>query len=120
MHIEIADDLERAAAEETLGHCTLGLTVSRAVPDDEFDVLLNGTVLPWGTGRAVSTETGPTWPTFARTVGLQYDVGSPPLRQGVNEVEIRRKTDAASGQEPPMLTNVEITITYLDSENPQQ
>ena len=118
--IQIADDLDRAATDSALGPCTLGLTIARVVPDDEFDILVNGTVLPWGTGRAVSTETGPTWPTFARTVGLQYDVGSPPLRQGVNEVEIRRKTDSTNGQEPPMLTNVEITITYRETESTRQ
>ena len=92
MNIEVADDVETARAEEMLGRCVLGVTIDNFAPDDEVDILLNGKALPWGTGRETFVAGGRKWPTLEGTVGLQYDIGSPPLRLGVNEVEIRRST----------------------------
>ena len=112
VNIEVADDVETARAEEMLGRCVLGVTIDNFAPDDEVEILLNGKELPWGTGRETFVAGGRKWPTLEGTVGLQYDIGSPPLRKGVNEVEIRRSTPSNDVGNQPVVTNVEITITY--------
>ena len=112
VNIEVADDVETARAEEMLGRCVLGVTIDNFAPDDEVEILLNGKELPWGTGRETFVAGGRKWPTLEGTVGLQYDIGSPPLRLGVNEVEIRRSTPSKDVGNQPVVTNVEITITY--------
>lgn len=112
LRIEVADDVGAARAEGALGRCVLGLTVADFAPLDEFDVLLNGETLAWGTGRTLSTGTGLVWPSLTGTVGFQYDIDSPPLRKGINEVEVRRKPTSTDGRGVPALTNAEITVTY--------
>ena len=114
VNIDVADDVEAARAEGTLGRCTLGVTIEHFAPDDKVDVLLNGDLLAWGTGRESYMPGGRKWPTLEGEVGLQYDIDSPPLRKGVNKVEIRRKPPATDVGNQPVVTNVEITITYQE------
>ena len=112
VNIEVADDVESARDEGALGRCVLGVTIDNFAPGDEVDILLNGEVLPWGTGRETFVAGGRKWPTLEGTVSIQYDIDSPPLKQGVNEIEIRRKPPASDVGNQPVVTNVEITITY--------
>ena len=84
------------APRGALGRCVLGVTIDNFAPDGhEVDILLNGDELAWGTGREATAAGGRKWPTLEGTVGLQYDIGSPPLRRGINEVEIRRQDSVA-------------------------
>ena len=115
MNIDVSDDVESAGAEDALGRCTLGVTIDNFAPEDEVDVLLNGNLFPWGAGRETYMPGGRKWPTLEGSVGLQYDIDSPPLRKGVNLVEIRRKPPASDVGNRPVITNVEITITYQDA-----
>ena len=112
LRIEIADDVESARAEGSLGSCALGLMVDGFGPNDEFEIHLNGEVLPWGSGRTVSTGGGAKWPLMIAKVSFQYDVGSPPLKNGVNELFVRLRPAEANGRKAPVLTGVEVTVTY--------
>ena len=58
---------------------------------------------------------GREWPTLEGEVGLHYDIDSPPLRKGVNKVEIRLRPAADDVGNQPVVTNVEVTITYQDT-----
>ena len=116
VRIEVADDVAAASSEGTLGRCTLGVTVDNVAPEDRFDILLNGELFAWGTGREITVSGGNAWPTLESEMGIQYDIDSPPLRKGVNEVEVRRKPPIVDVGNLPVLTNVEITVTYQDSE----
>ena len=112
VNIDVADDVEAAQAEGTLGRCVLGVTIDNFAPDDQIDVVLNGDEFPWCAGRETFVAGGRKWPTLEGTVGIQFDIGSPSLRKGGNEVEIRLKTPANDVGNQPVVTNVEITITY--------
>ena len=116
VRIEVADDVATASSEGTLGRCTLGITVDNHAPEDRWDVLLNGELFAWGTGREVTVSGRSEWPTLEGEMGLQYDIDSPPLRKGINEIEVRRKPPVVDVGNQPVLTNVEITVTYRDSE----
>ena len=112
LRIEVADDVESARAEGSLGSCVLGLMVEGFGPNDELEIHLNGGVLPWGSGRTVSTDDGAEWPSMIAKVGFQFDVSSPPLKKGVNELEVRLRLAEANGRKAPVLTGVEVTVTY--------
>ena len=63
----------------------------------------------------MTMQGGRKWPTLEGTVGFQYDIDSPPLKRGVNEVEIRMVTPTTDVGNKPVLTNVEITVTYRET-----
>lgn len=133
LKLEIADNLENAIKENRLGHCTLGLIVENFGPNDSLETSINGKTLPVENCRSSTIANGAKWPLMTSTVGLQYDLESPPLRSGVNKLEIgltRVKdgipnTEEASkgtdgwldgnekSENTPILKGVEITITYI-------
>ena len=130
LRMDVADDVEAAAADGFLGPCVLALLLDSFTPLDELEVRLNGEVYPWTSGRT-SYLPWPgammvNWPSMGGKRSVQFDVGCPPLKQGENEVEVRlssygphhSETDysgylGASLVKPAVLISVEITITYV-------
>ena len=100
--IDVPDKVETAAAAGTLGKCVVSLTIEGNGQNDEIDVVLNGTVLSWSSGRTFTTGGGPKWPAMHGDVGLQHDLEAPPLKSGSNEVEVRHRSgDPSSDNHPP-------------------
>lgn len=114
--IDVPDKVETAAAAGTLGKCVVSLTIEGNGPNDEIDVVLNGTVLSWSSGRTFTTGGGPKWPTMHADVGLQHDLEAPPLKSGRNELEVRHRSGDPSDGSIPRLTNVEITVSHADAQ----
>ena len=129
LRMDIADDVETASADGSLGRCTLGILLDNFTPLDEIEVRINGEVYPWSSGRTAYLpwpDVGVAgFPMMAGKRSIQFDLDCPPLRQGENEVEVRfssygprgygDKYSAHKGHEwnkPAVLIGVEITITY--------
>ena len=112
LRMDIADDVEAAAAEGALGSCVLGLLLDNFSPLDELDVRFNGVALPWKSSRRSSTGAGANWPGLEGQRNVQYDLGCPPLKAGDNEVEVRLVSSGDRQSESAVLTGVEVTITY--------
>ena len=99
-----ADDVEAARADDALATCVLTVRVPRLGKGDRLDVTLNGEALPWETARvrrggwtrlSVAPLFWADYPTYPEPVDqdstlIEFDVGVPPLRKGINTVEIRR------------------------------
>ena len=129
LRMDIADDVEAASADGSLGRCVLGILLDDFTPLDELDIRLNGEAVPWSSGRTAYLpwpDVGMAgFPLMAGKRSIQFDLDCPPLRQGENEVEVRfssygdrgygDKYSAFDGQratKPAVLIGVEITITY--------
>ena len=112
LYLDIADELEAARADGALERCVLGLLVDNFAPVDELEVCVNGETLPWSASRTSSTGGMLRFPALEGRRNIHYDLDSPPLKQGQNQLEIGlvsqgpRQTDAA------VLVGVEVTIAY--------
>lgn len=116
LRIDIADDLEAAKKEDTLTRCVLGLLFDNFTPMDELDLRLNDEPLPWASSRTSylpwPDSSMTSFPSMGGKRSIQYDVGSPPLRFGINELEIRVRSSGPRGTDPPIVIGVEVTIQY--------
>ena len=120
--IDIADDLEAAAATGSRGICTLGLSFEALPESCELAVALNREPIPWE--RRVRppqpwtrARYDPDWNEFPSILAsepiegeqIEFELETPPLRQGLNEVEIKLESP-----EPVVLQDVRLWIRYLD------
>ena len=125
LRIDIADDVESAATDGILGRCTLGLGFEGLSVGDEFEIRLNRAPIPWNTGvtaseNRVRVEYESDWnqyPSRTREVPIPGDtidfaISSPPLKQGINELEIREVNPPPARHEPLVLKDVTISIEY--------
>ena len=125
LRLEIADDLETAAADGALNRCVLELSFESLMTEDEFEIRLNQTPIPWRTGVAASDnktrmEYEQGWNQYpSRTQEvlipgdtIEFDIGSPPLKQGINELEIRQVKPQSVQREPLVLKDVTVSIYY--------
>ena len=126
IRVEIADDLEAASAEGSLDKCILGLRLDGLTPDDTLDVRLNGEPVLWEcsevsfdgwgqihlAGRAFEEFPSATVEVTQEGVGVEFDVGSPPLKYGENHLEVRLVRDGPSPDDV-VLKGVDVTITYV-------
>ena len=125
LRLDIADDLESAAADGALSRCTLGLGFEGLTAEDVFEIRLNRTAIPWNTGVAASdnmthVEYEPDWnqyPSQTQEVAtpgdtIEFNIGSPPLKQGINELEIRQVKPQPTRREPLVLKEVTVSIYY--------
>ena len=126
LRLRVTDDVEVAAAEGSLGSCSLVLRLDSLTPDDELQVRLNGQHLSWETRTAsfdgwtrLDLESlfwtkYPTYPTEQTRPGasIEFDLGCPPLRQGENEVVVHLLKRGAGRSTPVVLNGVEISIGY--------
>ena len=90
----------------------LGLLIDGFSPLDELEVRVNGETLPWSASRTTSTGVGVAWPLLEGRRSIQFDLDCPPLRQGINEVEVRLESYGPRPSEPAVLTGLEVTVTY--------
>ncbi len=104
IEMRVSDDVEAARADDALATCVLTVRVPRLGEGDRLDVTLNGEALPWETARvrrggwtrlSVAPLFWADYPTYPEPVDqdstlIEFDVGVPPLRKGINTVEIRR------------------------------
>lgn len=125
LYLDIADDIESAVADGTLSRCALCLGFEGLTDEDAFEIRLNREPIPWNTGvvgsdKATRVEYEPDWnryPSRTREVtvsgdSIEFKVGSPPLRQGVNQLEIRQVSPQAARREPLVLKDVTVAINY--------
>ena len=124
--IEITDDLASASADGALDHCSITLRLEDIHPQDDIEVIVNGTPLAPQSGKdAVRgwTRLGitpqfwmryPAYPEQQAHDGmcLTFAVEPPPLRQGHNAIEVRLATQRADADCHAVLTNVEIDVAY--------
>ena len=112
LRIEIADDLESARADGALNRCVLGLLVKNFAPGDRVKIHLNGHPYPADLARVHYTGEGNNWPNLDTTASVQFDLDSPPLKQGVNELDVQLISLPPRDADPAVLTGVDVTITY--------
>ena len=133
LSLTVADDVESAAQDGSLGECTLRLRLERFVPGQRLTISLNGADLTWE-AATVSTESWAVtthdrsklhreeragWlrtPWYFEEIAepatvVEVAVGPPALRQGENEVRIALARDGARG-EPAVLRDVEIDVIF--------
>ena len=122
LQIEIADDVEQAAADGALGACVLGLHFEVLHGDSEFSVSVNGEAIPWSSAARASwsnTAYDADWnehPSRTKETPVDGDqvelaLSSPPLRRGINEVEIRLE-----GGEAVWLSAVRLWLRYAGAQ----
>lgn len=101
-----ADDLKRAQQRGASHEVTLRLKIANHTQPDEFDVSINGGVLPEKTrlSRAVFIMNNDTWVTFPIPGEL--------LRLGDNALEINVRRLNPQISERPVLKNMEILVEY--------
>ena len=126
LRLEIADDLEAASAEGALGDCVLGLRLDHFGPGDALSLHLNGEAIPWESSRASFDGWSRTvlaggafdgFPASTEEVNqpgasVEFDVGCPPLRKGVNELEVRLVRPSSDQAEPVVINGLDVTISY--------
>ena len=101
-----ADDLEKARRGGATPHVTLRLKINNYTAPDEFDVAVNGAVLPLATRRtrAVFIMNNDTWVTFP--------VPAAHLRAGSNWVEVNVRKLNPQMSAVPELIGMEILVEY--------
>ncbi|MFN0166978.1 MAG: hypothetical protein ACKV22_11170 [Bryobacteraceae bacterium] len=101
-----ADDLEKARLGGAIPRVTLRLKITNYTAPDEFDVSVNGAVLPVTTRRtrAVFIMNNDTWVTFP--------VPAPQLRAGDNALAVSVRKLNPQISEAPVLSGVEILVEY--------
>lgn len=125
LRLDIADDVESAAADGALSRCTLSLGFDGLTAEDAFDIRLNQTPISWNTrvsppDNMVRVEYEPGWNQYpSRTQAvpipgdtIEFDIGSPPLRRGINELEIRQINPQQGHREPLILKDTVVAIDY--------
>ena len=119
LRLEMADDLDAAIAEGAPAHCVLRLMLENFKGEDDLEVRLNQQVLPsaresfGGFSRLEWMDYGPRLDEVHYAGGvMEFDIASPPLRQGVNELEVRMIKRTVQQPEPVVLQDVELAITY--------
>ena len=125
LQIDIADNLESATSDSALNRCTLGLGFEGLTAEDTFEIRLNGGLIPWNIGVAASgnrtrTEYEQGWnqyPSRTQEVAtsgdaIDFNIGSPPLKQGINALEIRQVNPQSTRREPLVLKDVTVSIYY--------
>ncbi len=125
LQLDIADDIESASVDSALKGCTLSLGFAGLVAEDTFEIRLNRIPILWNTGMTTSGNTTrveyePSWNQYpSRTQEvvipgdlLQFDIDIPPLRQGINELEIRQVRRRPVSLEPLILTDVTVAVDY--------
>lgn len=125
LRLDIADDVESAAADGALRRCTLGLGFEGLTTEDVFEIRLNRAPIPWNTGVVVSEsrirveyESGwNQYPSRTQEVpmhgdSIKFDIASPCLKKGINELEIRQVSSQATRAEPLILKDVTVAIDY--------
>lgn len=123
--LDIADDVESAAADGALDKCTLALAFEGLTTEDAFEISLNQTPIPWDTGVAaadnrthVEYEQGwnqyPSRTQEVATSGdtIEFNISSSPLKKGTNELEIRQVNPQPIRREPLVLKGVTVSIYY--------
>jgi len=138
IEVRVSDDVEAAQADGVLGACVLSVRVPRLFEGERLEVSLNGEALPWETARVqaggwtrmqVASLIWADYPTHPEPVVqdstlVSFDIGVPPLRHGVNVVELRALDGGADGRpiggaDPSggscaRVEGVEITIAYRE------
>ncbi|MDP6981895.1 MAG: hypothetical protein QGG05_02275 [Candidatus Latescibacteria bacterium] len=128
--VRVTDDLVQALNEKAIDSCNLAIRLSSqdssTVADHHrLEVALNGELLPWEQARVqvggwsrlqISPLFWADYPTYPQSVEqettlVEFDVSAPPLRHGVNKVEIGL---ASTESEPLVVEGVEICITYKE------
>ena len=125
LQLDIADDVESATADGILSQCTLGLGFEGLTAEDAFEIRLNQTPIPWNnrlnpTNESIRVEYEQGWnqyPSRTQEVTMlgdtiEFHISSPPLKQGVNELEIRQVNPQGARREPLILKDVTISINY--------
>ena len=125
LQLDIADDLESATADGALSRCTLGLGFEGLRAEDALEIHLNQTVIPWNirldtSAPSTRVEYEQEWnryPSQTQEVTvpgetIEFDISSPPLKQGVNELEIRQVNPGTRRHEPLVLKDVTISVDY--------
>ena len=121
IRFSLADDVEAAAAEGTLAKCTLKLGFTNCTGEDELEVRLNGEVL----NAAASTVSYGDWSRFEwrgypgglgdvtyTGATMAFELASPPLRRGDNDLEVRLRRRVVQASEPVRLVEVEVSVNY--------
>ena len=129
IEVRVSDGIEQALEEDALGKCTLAIRMSsQGLPlgdHDRLEVRLNGDPLRWEHARVhvggwsrlqIAPLFWADYPTYPQSVEqnttlIEFDVMTPPLQHGVNQVEIHL---AAGGSKQLVVDGVEITITYRE------
>lgn len=125
LRLDIADDVASAAADGALNRCVLSLGFEGLTAEDTFEIQLNQGQIPWNTRAASSdnmtrVEYEQGWneyPSRTQEVTvpgniIEFDIGSTPLKQGINELEIRQVSPQSTRREPLILKDVTISIYY--------
>ncbi len=118
LQIRIADDPTGVSAG-------LALRLDHLPPQDRLEVLLNGHLLNWDQAR-ISTRgwtrqkitslfwaSYPTYPVEEQIEGtsVEFEIDADFLRQGINEIAVRRSANQTSERERVMLNGVELSIS---------
>ena len=123
LRMDIADDMETVTADGTLLKCILVLGFEDIMDGDEIEVGLNQVSVPWKSGKIPSNGWSRReyernqYPATLKEVALEGDsiefqIASPPLKQGVNELEVRLVKSASERTQPVVLKGVRFSITY--------
>lgn len=126
----IADDLEGAASDGSLGECTLALRLENAGKGDRIEVVVNGTTLDGGDARV--SHDGWSRPAYDRTwdsyparltsetdpgTVLEWTMSTPPLRYGQNTVAVRILEADPEREDALVLADVRMQVRYRQSLN---
>jgi hypothetical protein len=101
LRFSVTDDLGRVPPEDAPPHSVMTLRFDNSSPDDEFEVRLNGAAVPLEAGGAAG-EDGT----------MEVEVGSPPLKRGENELEVRLLRRGAARGGRLALKGVALTVSY--------
>ena len=126
--MRVSDDVAGAQADGVLGACLLAVQLPRLGEGDRFDVVLNSDLLSWEGARVhrggwtrlsvphIFWGNYPTYPQAIEqdTTLVEFAVAAPPLRHGVNIVEIHLCAGGSGGS--IVVERVEITITYREED----
>lgn len=133
LDISVGDDVEQAAKDGVLDVCTLRLRLERLGAGDSLTVQINGQQVPWVSAQ-VSTEDWSVTTHIDATAGeirtgwrryqwyyqeieepaavVEFQLGSPPLRQHRNELRIALVRENESNAQPVILRDVELDVRF--------
>ena len=127
IEVRVSDDVETARADGVLDTCVLAVRLPRLGDGDRLDVMLNREPLSWEGARvhaggwtrlSVASLFWADYPTYPQPVEqdttlVEFDIGVPLLRHGVNTVEIHLPAGGSEGS--VIVEGVEITVTYREN-----